>query len=150
MRVHEDKVQIRDRYGNFGPAYRYRLSIHELQTDFQIESSVETITVAAEKATELELSVQRANGAQGAVGSVEIRVEGLPDSVTCKPVVSEVEGDTASKIKLMFTCDGTEFSGPIRIVGVTESPKTIERACITPSRFGARSTALWLTSTGKP
>lgn len=135
-------VTIRDAFGHGGFRYVYRMSMEEARPDFGLTLAGDLVSVEAGKSSELSITVNRRNGF---AEPIEIRVEGLPDTVTLSENVSAAKGDTAKtvKLKLTATADAAAFSGPIHVVGASD--KTTRRARFTVAETGRSHHAAWLT-----
>jgi len=147
----EYRIVIGDRYRHGGDTYRYRLSVLLDEADFSLSVEAAEYTLTAEKPLEIPVTVRRRSGVQGAPGPIRIEIVGLPAHATAAAVVSEPTGPSAEKIVLSVALsDGASFSGPVRIVGTSDTPRSLSRAARTPARFGATFERLWLTIVPKP
>ncbi|MCA9218174.1 MAG: PPC domain-containing protein [Planctomycetales bacterium] len=143
----EYTLTIADRYQNGGKRFWYRLTARHLQTSFELSTSTDSVVVDSAKPTEVEITVARMSGSQGKLGDIKISASGLPEGVTCDPVVSAAEGDSSKKVKLAFATTGSiQFSGPIQIVGTASEPESLSVNCLTPARFETRRDEIWLTA----
>jgi hypothetical protein len=140
------KLTIVDRYQNCGERYRYRLTVQKLETDFQLIADADAIVINTDKPTEFNVTVNRVAGLQGSLGPITVEAIDLPDGITCKPVVSEPEGDSSKKVSLSFESNGIAHAGPIRIKGTAIQPQPMERFCVTPAKFRARTNVIWVTA----
>ncbi len=107
-------LELADRYGDGGPEYGYRLAIGQTRADYAVTLLLGNANVNARALTNLG-QVKRARTSpgqfgvfnlkpgsttpvnflvvpQGRPGSIEVRVEGLPDGVTAEPVRVRVGG----------------------------------------------------------
>jgi len=140
-------LKVTDRYRNGGPRHLYRLTVRPLATDFQL-TTADSIGVNSDKPTDVEVAINRTTGGEGKVETITVEAIDLPPGVKCEPVVSEAEGESAKKVTLSFSTDGTAFSGPIRIRGTAEKPE-VTRLATTAPKFGGSTNVIWLTAIGK-
>jgi hypothetical protein len=145
----EYRLTVADRYRHSGDRYFYRLTVRREQSDFELLAAADAISVKADAAAELSITVRRRTGTEGAVGPITIEAVNLPHGVTATAVVSEPEGPTAEKVSLSFTTAGQAFSGPIHIRGTAQQPHVIERYALTPARFAISHDTIWLTTIAK-
>jgi hypothetical protein len=145
----EYRLMVADRYRHGGDRYFYRLTVRAEQSDFELLAAADAISVKADAAAELSITVRRRTGPEGAVGPITIEAVGLPEGVTAAAVVSEPEGPSAEKVALSLTTTGQAFSGPIRIRGTAQQPRAIERYALTPPRFAISHNSIWLTAIAK-
>lgn len=141
------RLQVRDRFEAGGPSYIYRLSLSQPQAGFELKLAADAVVLSAEDALEIPITVVRRSGSGAAVGDIQVTAVGLPPGVTAAPVTSETTGETAKKVVLKLSSDGTPFSGPIRIQGVAGESECLAQ---TPVRFGASFEQVWLTVLAKP
>ncbi|HEX7450204.1 MAG TPA: hypothetical protein VF306_21775 [Pirellulales bacterium] len=133
---------LSDLYGHGGRRYFYRLALEPLEPDFSLTVAQHAYTLAADKPLEVPVTIDRR---QGFSGDIEISVVGLPEGVTCSPVKSAAQGDTAKAVKLTIT-GSAAFSGPIRMVGTAAEPNGRRRFAETPLAAATRTSDLWLTA----
>ncbi|HJT32064.1 MAG TPA: pre-peptidase C-terminal domain-containing protein [Pirellulales bacterium] len=134
-------LELSDLYEHSGGRYFYRLSLEPLGPDFSLSVAQHAYAVGLGKTLELPVTIDRR---QNFSGEIEVAVVGLPDGVTCSPVKSLAQGDTAKTVKLTFTGSAV-FSGPIQIVGTATEPTSRRHLAETPLSLGARTSDLWLT-----
>lgn len=116
------RVRVRDVYDQFGPRHAYRLSIVRREPDFELSIAADRFTLATNESVTIPVAVERRNGFAEAI---TVRVEGLPEGVTCELVESDpADKDTKAKVelKLVATADATA-SRPIRILGRDEGDR---------------------------
>lgn len=136
-------LELSDLYEHGGGRFFYRLSFEPLEPDFSLSVAQHAYTLAADKPLEVPVTIDRR---QSFSGEIEVAVVGLPDGVTCSPVKSLAQGDSAKTVKLTFTGSAV-FSGPIQIVGTATVPTNRRHLAETPLPTGARTSDLWLTVT---
>lgn len=132
---------LSDLYGHGGRRYFYRLTMESLEPDFSLTVAQHAYTLASGKPLEVPVTIDRR---QGFSGDIEISVVGLPEAVTCSPVKSAAQGDTAKTVKLTISGSAV-FSGPIRMVGTAAEPRSRRRFAETPLAADALTSDLWLT-----
>ena len=144
------QLTIGDRYRHGSDRHFYRLTIQLAEPDFELSAGADAVVVGPDKPAELPLTVKRHTSPSGTIGPITIEATNLPPGVTTPSVVSESEGDTASKVTLKFTTTGAAFSGLIRIRGTADEPRKIKRFARTPPRYATSVEAIWLTAIAKP
>lgn len=97
----------------FGPRHFYRLSVHPVAPSCKLSVAADRFVLSSDKPLEIPVAVKREFGFSS---KVRVEVQGLPEGVTCEPVVSEAKGDTAKSVKLLLK-PGQIQSGhhPIRV-----------------------------------
>lgn len=146
----EYRLTIRDRFGQESDRNWYLLTVRNDEPDFDMAVATDAIVISPDKPTEIAVKVKRSGPKVESLGPITIEAVGLPANVTSTPVISEVTGATASEVKLILTSDGSQFSGPIRIIGKANQTKVIERSARTIARLGVSFETLWLTVIAKP
>jgi hypothetical protein len=141
----EHLLRVHDRYRHGSARHIYQLTIIDEVADFELGVPADSVSVAADKPTEVEVSIVRRNAGGGKIGPITISFEGLPTGVTASPVVSEITGDTQKKVKLSITSSGGAFSGPIRVIGSATEPSDMKRSARTPVKLGNCFETIWLT-----
>lgn len=138
-------VSVTDRFSHGGPGYWYVLSLAEPRPSAVLQAAADAFAVKAETPLEVPITIDRR---LGYVLPLKIAVEGLPEGVTCDPVVSEPQGESSKAVKLMIKSTRAErWSGPIRIVGRADGDSMPERAARTRSPLIEDwLTTLWLTA----
>jgi Bacterial pre-peptidase C-terminal domain len=144
------QLSVSDRFRQGGDRNWYLLTVRPEQPDFELNLTSDAIIVAPDKPAEITLKIQRRGSSAESVGPIAIQATGLPDGVVSTPVVSETTGATASEVKLIVSSIGPAYSGPFRIVGRADQPRTIERYARTPSKLGVQFQTIWLTAIEKP
>lgn len=144
------RLTVADRFDQFGDRCCYRLTVRLAESDFTLGIDSDSIIVKPGEPTEVVVNVQRRNISAGAIGPITIEAVDLPPGVAAAAATSEVESDTAEKVTLSFSTDGTPFCGPIRIVGRANEPQPMERYALTPAKFDASLSVVWLTATASP
>lgn len=143
-------LTVKDRYRQGGERCFYRLTVRLEEPDFELVASADSLVVGPDKPTEFAITVQRRSPPGVAIGPITIAALDLPPGVTMPDVVSEPEGETASKVILTFHSAGAAFSGPIRLAGTASEPQEIHRQVRTPPAFGATFETFWLTAIATP
>jgi hypothetical protein len=138
-------LTVGDRFRQGGERFYYRLTVRRDEPDFELSTTADTVVVTPDKPGELPIKVAR----RGKVGAITLQALGLPPGIIAAPVVSASKGATAAAVTLKITTTGPAFSGPIRIVGKTDQPRTIERFVRTPPRLGAAFESIWVTALEK-
>ncbi len=141
----EYRVTVSDRFRQGGERHLYLLTLRPEEPDFELAATSDAITVAPDKATEVQVKIVRRKSRAGDIGPITIEPIGLPEGVTAPAVVSETSGPTATTVKLQISTTGPAFSGPLRIVGRASQPRELERLVRTPAKLGATFDAFWLT-----
>jgi hypothetical protein len=141
-------LSVTDRYRQGGPRCFYRLTVRREETDFDLTANADAIVVTREKPADLTVTVQRRAGLEGSIGPINIQPVGLPPGVTAAAVVSDPAGTTAGSVTLSLSTSGPSFSGPIRILGKSSTPKQLQHFARTPARQGTSSDEIWLTVIG--
>ena len=142
----EHTLTIQDRYGSHSERHYYRLTVKRPRRDFELSLDVDSIVVVAGEPTELPVTISRRNIEGDSVGEIRVSIEGLPDGVTCEPVVSKPDGESAKKITLKLSTEsGEPFSGLVRVTG-KELASGVRKSALTPERFRSRFNSLWLTA----
>ncbi len=141
------ELEVRDRYRTGGERSFYQVTARLDEPDFELTLPADAAVVSVDKPAELTVNVQRRGSG---VGPITIQAAGLPEGVTAEPVVSEIKGDTASKVKLKLVTSGAAFSGPIRVEGTAGEPTDIRRLARTAPRLGTCFESLWLTAVPQP
>jgi hypothetical protein len=140
------RLTVEDRFDQHGDRCCYRLMVRVAEPDFALNLETDSIVVKPGESSEVVVNVQRRNTSAGSIGPITIEAVDLPAGVTAAAVISETEGDSSEKVTLSFSTEGTEFSGPIRILGRTSEPRQIERFASSPAQFDASLSAIWLTA----
>lgn len=105
---------VRDTSGHDGNlAAIYRLEIVPQEPDFAL-TAPQQINVALGGKSQVPIKVQRFGGF---TGPILLRVEGLPEGVTCDKTLTIPEGKTAFKLSLEHAKDAAVTADRIRIVG---------------------------------
>lgn len=144
------RLTVSDRFRQGSDRNWYLLTVRFDEPDFELSVTNDAIVVAHDKPTELAVKIQRRGKGAEPVGAITIQAMGLPEGLTSPAVVSELKGPTAAEVKLSLTSSGAPFSGPIRVIGKTTQPKTIERFARTPARLGVSFETIWVTATKAP
>ena len=110
----EYQLKVSDLHRDGGFRFAYRLSVSEPEADFSLSLAIDALVMTSGEELEVEIDVQRL---QGFKDEVELKVEGLPDGISCPAVLSAGEGDSAKKVKLKFSGESAAWSGPLKIVG---------------------------------
>ena len=146
-----------DRFEHGGFRYVYLLSILPTEADFSLQAANEQYTLTAgDKPLEIDVTIDRQSPRFS--DDIEVSIAGLPEGVTCKPVVSQVKdkGGKSVKLKLEAKKDVT-FQGPLVIQGTSVKDKAKQHTAtavitgISPKRNTARPKPdlelpyLWLT-----
>ncbi|HAC91963.1 MAG TPA: hypothetical protein DCF63_15260 [Planctomycetaceae bacterium] len=134
-------VAVLDRHQAGGPKAYYLLTLRPEQEDFELTFSATSLVVPAGEIGQLPGNVLR----RGAAGPITLNLEGLPEGMTCEPVVSAVDGETSKGVTLKISGNSRSYSGPIRVVGRMEQPRSLLRYATTPARLNAALPYLWLT-----
>lgn len=154
----EYRLEVADRFQHGGFRYVYLLSILPTETDFSLQAANEqyTLTAGSEKPLEIDVTIDRQSPRFN--DDIEVSIAGLPEGVTCAPVVSQVKdkGGKTVKLKLEAKKELT-FQGPLVIQGTSVKDKSKQHTAtavikgISPNRKTARPKAdlelsyLWLT-----
>ncbi len=139
-------LAIQDRYGAGGEHHVYRLTASPAQDDFAVQLAKDSFTIADNGEVEVPITITRTTNKEG-IGDIYVEATQLPPGVTCTPAISKREGDSAQKVTLKLQSkDADSFSGPIRI-RATAIDGQLRRTALTPSFFGYRLDAIWLTVT---
>jgi hypothetical protein len=108
-------VAIGDFHRHGGKSYEYLMAVEERNADYQLSIANDWIQTEIDKEVEIKVKINRANKFQE---TIQVEVDGLPESVVCEKVESKGEGDSSKSITLKLK--GTEsYQGPFRIVGRT-------------------------------
>ena len=91
------EVQVSDLVDGFGMRHAYTLVATEVEPAVEVTLAEEHFVLKAGESLELPVSIARLDGY---ALQLRIGVSGLPEGVTCKPVVSEAKGDSAKAVKL--------------------------------------------------
>ena len=86
----------------------------------------------------------------GFAEKIDFKIEGLPDGVECKAVVSEEKGDSQKSVtlKLIRKDDAAAFSGVVHVTGTGQSSR--QHAAEAPIQNSVRLTSeVWLTVVAK-
>ncbi|WP_417386790.1 pre-peptidase C-terminal domain-containing protein [Gimesia sp.] len=120
----EYRLEVTDRFEYGGFRYVYLLSILPTEADFSLQTTEEQYTLTAgDKPLEIEVKVDRQSPRFS--DEIEISVAGLPEGVTCEPVVSKIKEKTEKSVKLKLEAKAdVVFQGPLEIKGVSLKDKT--------------------------
>ncbi|MCA9019270.1 MAG: PPC domain-containing protein, partial [Planctomycetaceae bacterium] len=120
----EYRLEVTDRFEYGGFRYVYLLSILPTEADFSLQTTEEQYTLTAgDKPLEIEVKVDRQSPRFS--DEIEISVAGLPEGVTCEPVVSKLKEKTEKSVKLKLEAKAdVVFQGPLEIKGVSLKDKT--------------------------
>ncbi|MAX38440.1 MAG: pre-peptidase [Gimesia sp.] len=120
----EYRLEVTDRFQYGGYRYVYLLSIQPTEADFSLQTTEEQYTLTAgDKPLEIEVTVNRQSPRFN--DDIEISVAGLPEGVTCEPVVSRLKEKTEKSVKLKLEAKAdVVFQGPLEIKGVSLKDKT--------------------------
>ena len=119
----EYRLQVTDRFEHGGFRYVYLLSILPTEADFSLQAANEQYTLTAgDKPLEIDVTIDRQSPRFS--DDIEVSIAGLPEGVTCEPVVSNVKdkGGKSVKLKLEAKKDVT-FQGPLVIQGTSVKDK---------------------------
>jgi hypothetical protein len=141
----EYRLAIRDLHRQGGPRYIYRVTAGEQQPDFAVKLTADAFTIAAGKSLEITVNVERLAGFKE---DLEVTAMNLPEGVTADSVQCK-EKDKSVKLKLTAAAESSG-SGPIRIIGRTQSESPVMRtASAALTGLGAAIEDVWLTVTKK-
>ena len=153
----EYRLQVTDRFQHGGFRYVYQLTIVPTEEDFALQASEEQYTLTAgDKPLEFEVTIDRQSPRFS--DEIEVSLVGLPEGVTCAPVISKMKEKTEKTVKLKLEAKADVlFQGPLVIQGVSLKDKTKSHTAtavikgISPKRNTPRPKAdlelpyLWLT-----
>ena len=129
----EYEIRVFDLHGRGDPSFFYRLWIEPDKPELTMRVDSDLYTGKVGEVLELAVSIDRRSGFAEAV---KLKVLGLPESIVCEPVTSEVEGETAKTVK--FKLDSkSAWNGPVRI----ESDPPMHRVVTTKTALEE----IWLT-----
>jgi hypothetical protein len=134
-------VAVLDRHQAGGPKAYYLLTLRLEQEDFELSFLATSLVIPAGEIGQLPVNVLR----RGAAGPITLNLDGLPEGMTCEPVVSAIDGETSKSVTLKISGNSKTYSGPIRVVGRMEQPRSLLRHATTPARLNAALPYLWLT-----
>ena len=115
-------VEVADRYGRGGPEFAYRLKVQSPPADFSVTARPESDAINLEPGGRVEVAV----GLRiiGRVGPIRLEAEGLPEGVTCAPVVVRPRSaDDAPQ----------RVAGRITLVASSQAPRGLGRLAIVAS-----------------
>jgi len=120
----EYHLQVLDRFQHGGFRYVYLLSIQPTEADFELQTPEEQYTLTTgDKPLEIEVTINRLSPRFG--DEIEISLVGLPEGVTCAPVVSKLQEKTEKSVKLKLEAKkDVVFQGPLVIQGTSLKDKT--------------------------
>jgi hypothetical protein len=107
----EYMVAISDFHRQGGTAYRYWLKIEEVKPDFAVSLTGDLISAQVGKESEIVVNIDRQ---AGYAQPIEVRLEGLPETIASTHVVSQPGSDTEKKLLLKVEAKHP-FQGPIVI-----------------------------------
>jgi hypothetical protein len=102
-------VAISDFHRQGGAAYRYWLNIEELKPDFVVSLTGDLISAQVGKESEIVVNIDRQ---AGFAEPIEVRLEGLPETVVNTQALSQPGSDTEKKLLLKVNAK-LPFQGPI-------------------------------------
>ncbi|MBL4885742.1 MAG: hypothetical protein JKY95_14575, partial [Planctomycetaceae bacterium] len=137
-------VEVKDRYGHFGPRYFYLLHAEPEHPRFELMVEKENYVTSADKPLEIAVTVKRIAGYKG---EITIRADSLPEGCVCESVNSAEKGDSAKKVTLKVdTKNAKPFNGPIQINGEgNDEKKRKQIATVTLKVKDRVSQSIWLT-----
>lgn len=138
------RLAVRDRFGDGGQQYVYRLSVSEPNAEMSLSLDADAFVLSAANPLEIPVTISRVAGHEKTVDEISIEAVGLPPGTESSVVVSEPSGDTSKKVTLKLKTDGTRFSGPVQIRGTIDG-SDVERFARTPAKFGGCLEQIWLT-----
>ncbi|MCA8995773.1 MAG: PPC domain-containing protein [Planctomycetaceae bacterium] len=140
--------EITDRYGHVGERYFAVLQMEEDLPRFELSVAEDHFEVPKDKPLEVAVTVNRLAGYKG---EIQVSIPTLPEGITCEPVVSPGDGDTAKKVTLKLdAAPGTTFQGGIQIAGedAGNSLKSLATASLKLSEWSTDS--VWITAIRPP
>ena len=143
----EYRVTVTDRFGAGGERYFYLVTTKETLPDFSATLKANQFVLPDEKPLEIPVTIARMNGF---AEKIDFKIEGLPDGVECKAVVSEEKGDSQKSVtlKLIRKDDAAAFSGVVHVTGTGQSSR--QHAAEAPIQNSVRLTSeVWLTVVAK-
>lgn len=139
--------EVRDRRGQFGPGFLYRLSVEPETPRFTATVAADQFTAKAGVDVAIEIAIARTNGF---AEPIEFALAAGPEGVTAEPVTSVNEGDAAKKVTLTLRA-AAATSGPLQILSRPQAPEGASPASVTPVVFGGHFLrTAWLTVTPAP
>lgn len=138
-------LAVLDRHHSGSSKAFYLLTVRLEQEDFQLSFSTTSLVIPSGEVGELPVDIVR----RGAAGAITLSVLGLPDGMSCEPIVSTIDGENSKRVTLKISSQSLAFSGPIKVMGRMEEPRAVQRLATTPARLGAVLPNLWLTSVAK-
>ena len=145
----EYTIGIRDVFRLGGWRFAYRLFCRELKPAASLSVKADTFQLTADKPLEIPVTIARV---EGYAEEISVGLQGLPEGVTCEPIVSTAKGDTSKEVKLVLKTDRAEpISGAFRVVGTNAKPDVASLVASFPMTVYRTSTQqLWLTVLKKP
>ncbi len=136
--------EIRDRRGQFGPGYLYRLSVEPETPRFTATVAADQFTAKAGGEVAIEIAIARTNGF---AESIEFALAAGPEGVAAESVTSINEGDAAKKVTLTLHAAAVT-SGPLQISSRPQAADGGSTPSVTPVVFGGHLLRqAWLTVT---
>ncbi len=143
------RIVVRDLYEHGGFRYVYRLTARFQQPDVAISLAGDVFSVTAGKPLSIPVTVTRQNGF---ADELELRIDGLPKAVECKPVKSAAKGATAKAVKLVLNVDAKaatvdlKLDQPIRVIARSVKDQAFERIADAPiAGLTEKTSDVWLT-----
>lgn len=104
-------IRVFDLHRRGGELFLYRLSLEPDKPELVMQTPNDLYKGKVGEPLELAVSLDRRGGF---AEPVTLKVTGLPDTITCQPVTSEVTGDSAKSVKLKLEAKDA-WSGPVQI-----------------------------------
>ena len=113
-------ITITDRYGHGGERFFYVMTCESIQPEFSASIKDNALVIVEAATVDLRVTIERRHGFSE---KLIVSVNGLPEGLTCDPVESLNDGETAKLVTLKWTRSETApaFSGPVRINCMSES-----------------------------
>ncbi len=139
----EYRAEVRDLNGRAGTRYLYRLDLLPAKPDVRLTLKAARFTLAPDKPLEIPILVARLDGFDA---PLTLTVEGLPQGVLVSPATSSPGGESSKAATLTLTSlVAPAWSGPIRIVGKSDSLRGPRLAEATIEVMGSATKLPWLT-----
>ena len=138
----EYEVMVRDLHQRGGFRFVYRLSLEPVVPDVALTLAADRFAAAAGKPVEIAVTVERRDGF---AEDLDITLEGLPEAVVVKPVVSKMKDGSEKAVKLVVPAGAATWSGPVRVIATAGS---LQRAGTFAATGESRHDQVWLTLPG--
>lgn len=137
----EFRISVRDRFESGSFRHAYLLSLVPVAPDVALSVEKNAYTLEAGDTLEFDVTVSRQNGF---AEELIIGLDAVPEGITCEPVASSAEGETAKKVKLVLTAAvDAAFHGPVTVVG--RFGESLRRATAPIANHSHTTSSLWLT-----